>query len=102
MPKTTAIYCDVPHCDGRVFSLDDCRRLIRLIGGHVVMGLGAVAAVGMLVTTVTFAAAWIANSFVATNPVIHARAQAGQIGRASCRERGEISVDAGAVKNTRT
>jgi len=77
MPKTTATYCDVPHCDGRVFSLDDCRHLIRLIGGHVVMGLGAVAAVGMLVTTVTFAAAWIVNTFVATNPVIHASAPAG-------------------------
>ncbi len=77
MPKTTATYCDVPHFDGRVFSFDDCRRLIRLIGDHVVMGLGAVAAVGMLVTTVTFAAAWIVNTFVATNPVIHASAPAG-------------------------
>ena len=77
MPKTTATYCDVPHFDGRVFSFDDCRRLIRLIGDHVVMGLGAVAAVGMLVTTVTFAAAWIVNTFVATNPVIHASAPTG-------------------------
>jgi hypothetical protein len=77
MPKTSATYCDVPHCDGRVFSLGDCRRLIRLIGGHVVMGLGAVAAVGMLVTTVTFAAAWIVNTVVATNPVIRANAPAG-------------------------
>jgi hypothetical protein len=77
MPKTTATYCDVPHFDGRVFSFDDCRRLIRLIGDHVVMGLGAVAAVVMLVTTVTFAAAWIVNTFVATNPVIHASAPAG-------------------------
>jgi len=77
MPKTTAIYCDVPHYDGRIFSLGDCRRLIRLIGGHVVMGLGAVATVGMLVTTVTFAAAWIVNSVVATNPVIRANAPAG-------------------------
>jgi hypothetical protein len=77
MPKTTAIYCDVPHFDGRVFSLGDCRRLFRLIGGHVVMGLGAVAAVGVLVTTVTFAAAWIVNTVVATNPVIHASAPAG-------------------------
>ena len=41
------------------------------------MGLGAVAAVGMLVTTVTFAAAWIVNTFVATNSVIHASAPAG-------------------------
>jgi hypothetical protein len=77
MPKTTATVCDVPHCDGRVFSLDDCRRLIRLVGDHVVMGLGAVAAVGMLVTTVTFAAAWIVNTVVATNPFIHANAPAG-------------------------
>lgn len=77
MPKTTATYCDVPHFDGRVFSYDDCRRLIRLIGDHVVMGLGAVAAVGMLVTTVTFAAAWIVNTVVATNPFIHASAPAG-------------------------
>ncbi len=77
MPKTTATYCDVPHFDGRVFSFDDCRRLIRLIGDHVVMGLGAVAAVGMLVTTVTFAAAWIVNTVVATNPVIHTSAPAG-------------------------
>src|ERR1700693_2861300 len=77
MPKTTATYCDVPHCDGRIFSLGDCRRLIRLIGGHVVMGLGAVAAVGVLVTTVTFAAAWIVNTVVATHPVIRANAPAG-------------------------
>jgi Protein of unknown function (DUF2778) len=77
MPKTTATYCDVPHFDGRVFSFDDSRRLIRLIGDHVVMGLGAVAAVGVLVTTVTFAAAWIVNTVVATNPLIHANALAG-------------------------
>src|ERR1035437_1549142 len=77
MPKTTATYCDVPHVDGRIFSLDDCHRLIRLIGGHVVMGLGAVAAVGMLVTTVTFVAAWIVNTVVATNPSIRASAPAG-------------------------
>ena len=41
------------------------------------MGLGAVAAVGVLVTTVTFAAAWIVNTVVATHPVIRANAPAG-------------------------
>ena len=41
------------------------------------MGLGAVAAFCMLVTIVTFAAAWIVNTVVATNPIIHASAPAG-------------------------
>ena len=41
------------------------------------MALGAVAAVGALGATVTFAAAWIVNTFVAANPAIHARAPTG-------------------------
>jgi hypothetical protein len=77
MANTTATYCDASCFDGRVFSFRDCRRLIRLVGDNVVMGLGALAAVGMLVTTVTFAAAWIVKTTLSTNPHIHARAAMG-------------------------
>lgn len=72
MRKTAAAIYDVPSYGGRVFCFGDCRRLIRLIGGNVVMGLGAVAAVGLLVATVTLAAAWIVNYALAARPHIHA------------------------------
>ena len=60
MPKTTATRCDVRH-----------------FGDYVVMGLGAVATVGVLVATIMLAAAWIVNTVVATNPVVHASATMG-------------------------
>ena len=77
MKNTTATVCDVPYYGARIFSFGDCRRLLRAISGHVVMVLAAVAAVGVLVAAVTFAAAWIVNSFVATNPAIRASAPTG-------------------------
>src|SRR5450631_1192236 len=77
MKNTTATVCDVRYVGARIFSFGDWRRLLRAIGRHAVMALGAVAAVGVLVATITFAAAWIVNSFVATNPVIHASAPTG-------------------------
>jgi Tlde1 domain len=77
MKNTTATVCDVRYVGARIFSFGDWRRLLRGIGSHAVMALGAVAAVGVLVATVTFAAAWIVNSFVATNPAIHASAPTG-------------------------
>ena len=63
------------------FPVRDCRRFIRLIGDNVVMGLGALAAVGVLVTTITFAAAWLVNITLATDPHLHARAAIAGRGR---------------------
>ncbi len=53
------------------------RRTGRAIGSSVVLGVGAVAAVGLLVTVVTVSAAWILNSGLASHPRIHAKAMTG-------------------------
>ena len=77
MTDAVATFYAVPTFDGRIFSLGGCRRLLRLVGGNVLMGLGAVAAVGVLVTTVTVAAAWIVSTTLSNNPYIHARTPTG-------------------------
>src|ERR1035441_59150 len=68
MTDTTATFYDVISFDGRIFSLGECRRVIRFLVDGVVIGLGTVAAACALVTTVTVAAAWIINTALATNP----------------------------------
>lgn len=77
MTDAIATFYAAPTFDGRIFYLGDCRRLLRLVGGNLVMGLGAVAAVGVLVTTVTLAAAWIVSTILSNNPYIHARTPTG-------------------------
>jgi len=77
MTDTTAAFYDVTSFDGRILSFGACRRVIRLIGGSVAMGLGAVAAVCVLVTGVTLAAAWIVNITLATNPQLAVKATTG-------------------------
>jgi len=77
MTDTTATSHDVTSMDGRIFPLDDCRRVIRFLVGGVVIGLGTVAAAGALVATVTLAAAWIINTALATNPNFNAKAPLG-------------------------
>jgi hypothetical protein len=71
---TTAFY-NVPSLDGRVLSLSNYRRVMN----GVVIGLGTVAAVCVLVTTVTVAAAWIINTALATNPYIRVHAPSGTL-----------------------
>jgi len=77
MTDATAAFYAVPRFDGRVFSFRACCRAVRPITNFVVVGLAAVSTVGLLIATVTFAAAWIVNTVVATNPIIHASAPAG-------------------------
>ena len=77
MTSTTAAFYDVIFFDGRAVNPGAYRRVIRFVGGHIVTGLGAVAAVGLLVTTVTLAAAWLVNSTLSANPHLHARASMG-------------------------
>ncbi|MGA2565933.1 MAG: DUF2778 domain-containing protein [Pseudolabrys sp.] len=77
MTDATAAFYAVPHFDGRVFSFRACRRAIRPIANFVAVSLAAVGTVGLLIATVTFAAAWIVDIVVATNPIIHASAPAG-------------------------
>jgi hypothetical protein len=76
MTSATATVDDVASFDGRFFPVGDYRRIIRVIGESVVLGLGSVAAVGLLVATVTLAAAWLVNTALSTNP-LHARAPIG-------------------------
>jgi hypothetical protein len=75
MTDAAATFYDVPSFDGRILLLGACRRLARFLGGSLVVGLGAVAAAGALIVTVTMAAAWIVNAAVATNPSLHAKAR---------------------------
>jgi hypothetical protein len=77
MTDATATFHDVTSMDGRIFPLDDCRRVIRFLVGGLVIGLGTVAAAGALVATVTVAAAWIINTALATNPSFNAKAPLG-------------------------
>jgi Tlde1 domain len=73
MTDATAAFYNVPFLDGRVLPLRNYRRVVN----GVVIGLGTVAAVCVLVTTVTVAAAWIINIALATNPYIRVHAPIG-------------------------
>jgi hypothetical protein len=77
MKRATATYYDDRYFDGRTASSGAGRRIIRATANFVATGIAAVGAVGLLIVTVTFAAAWIVNNVVATNPIIHASAPAG-------------------------
>jgi hypothetical protein len=73
MTDTTATF--VTSLDSRIFPFGSSRRAIRLLVDGVVVGLGTIAAAGVLVTTVTLAAAWIINTALATNPDLRGQAQ---------------------------
>ena len=73
MTDATAAFYNVPSLDGRGLPLGNYRRVLN----GVLVGLGTVAAVCVLVTTVTVAAAWIINTVLATNPYIRAHAPMG-------------------------
>ena len=75
MTDATAAFYNVPSLDGRGLPLGNYRRVLN----GVVVGLGTVAAVCVLVTTVTVAAAWIINTALATNPYIRVRAPSGTL-----------------------
>jgi hypothetical protein len=77
MTSTTAAFCDVILFDGRAVNPGEYRRVFRFIGGHVVAAFGAVAAVGLLVTIVTLAAAWLLNTTLSANSRIQAKASMG-------------------------
>ena len=81
MTGATAAFYDVDYFDGRAFFRGAYRRLsqfIRAIGNTAIMGLAAVATVGLLIAAVTFAAAWIVNTTV-SNPHAQARAAMGSL-----------------------
>jgi len=77
MSDTAATIDVVLPVSGRSFPNAHARRLdrrfARTIGGNVLRGVGAVAAVGALIVTVTVAAAWIVNSALVTKPQMQAR-----------------------------
>jgi Protein of unknown function (DUF2778) len=77
MTDTTATFDDVTAFGGRILPLGEWRRAIPLLVDGAVIGLGSVAAVGALVTTVTVAAAWIIAAGFATNPNLHAKMATG-------------------------
>jgi len=80
MSDTAAAFCDVRSFDGRAFALVDTRRLmrtVRVLGDTVIIGLGAVAALGLLVGTVTVAAAWLLGIAISSNPQLRAQAPRG-------------------------
>ena len=75
MTDATAAFYNVPFLDGRVLPLRNYRRVVN----GVVIGLGTVASVCVLITTVTVAAAWIISIALATNPYIRVRAPSGTL-----------------------
>ena len=97
MTGATAAFDDVDCFDGRIFLRGIYRRLtqiIRAIANTAAMGLAAVAAVGLLIVIVAFAAAWIVNTTV-SNPHAQARAAMGPLALAS-----DAPVLTGAVPET--
>lgn len=77
MSDTTATFYGVSPFAGRFPPFGAYRRLFRTLCSSLAIGLGAVAAVGLLITVVTLAAAWILNTGLAGNPQIHAKALTG-------------------------
>jgi hypothetical protein len=78
MTDATATFYDVPAIfDGRVSPLGDLRRVFRVAVNGAAIGLGTVAALCVLVTTVTVTAAWIVNTALATDPKIYTKAASG-------------------------
>src|ERR1700681_1474412 len=59
---------DGTSLDGRVFPVDNCRRVVNAV----VIGVGALAAAGGLTASVTVAAAWIISAALSANPNTHA------------------------------
>lgn len=70
MADATAAFYNVPSLCGRGLALGNCRRVMN----SVVIGLATVAAVCVLVATVTVVAAWIINTALATNPYMRVQA----------------------------
>lgn len=77
MTRAIAAYYDDRYFDGRTVSSGAGRRIIRATVNFAATGIAAVGVVGLLIVTVTFAAAWIVNNVVATNPIIHVSAPTG-------------------------
>ncbi len=77
MSDTAATFYGASPFAGRGLPFDAVRRLFRALCSSVVIGLSAVAAVGLLIAAVTVTAAWILNTSLAGNPHIHAKALSG-------------------------
>ena len=73
MTDTTAPFYGARSSDRRRAARGDSRRVVR----GAVIGLGALAAAGALVTSVAYTAAWIANTAFSSNPRIQALASTG-------------------------
>src|SRR5487761_2037156 len=73
MTDTTASFYGVTAFNGRIAARSGYRRVVR----GAAVGLGAVAATGVLITSVTLAAAWILNTALSGNPHIYARTAMG-------------------------
>lgn len=82
MTDAAAAFYDARSFDGRIVSRGDwCRttHAIRSIAGGMVFGVGAVAATGLLIVTVTVSAAWIVNTSLSANHHIDAPAGPGTL-----------------------
>jgi hypothetical protein len=70
MTDAAAAFYDARSFDGRIVSRGDWRwitQAIRSVASGTVFGAGAVAAVGLLIVTVTVAAAWMVNTSVSAD-----------------------------------
>jgi hypothetical protein len=73
MTDTTAPFYGVRSSNRRRAARGDSRRVVR----SAVIGLGALATAGALVTSVSYTAAWIANTAFSSNPRLQALASTG-------------------------
>lgn len=70
MTDTAASFFDASSIGDRGVPVGDVARVAKAVGRSAVVGLGAVAAVGGLLATVTLAAAWLVNSALTRSPII--------------------------------
>ena len=77
MTSAAAAVYDACLFEAREVSFAGLRRLMRRLAGSAVLGLGAVAFVGLAIATVTFSAAWLLNASVSGNSRLQARTAMG-------------------------
>jgi hypothetical protein len=77
MSVAAAAFYDVASADRRDLPFRESRRVIRFVVNGIGTGVAVAAALGLLVITVTLAAAWIVNNTLASDPHIYARVAMG-------------------------
>lgn len=77
MAYRTATFDGGATFEGRIVASGSGRRILRAIGGHIVLGIAAVATVAVMGTIVTLSAAWLAGTAGVSKPHVQSKVTAG-------------------------